>query len=127
MCVISAGTTTIQNGFNKTNISATSPCIHDDQEQCFLEFRVSEEEMDLQMMIGDLRNVRYHVASNIHGTNKLSVLFSTSVVEVVNITSQNPELVTLTKHSHTFSVDILAVQPGQTELKIHRRLLIVWE
>ena len=120
ICVISTDTSAVQNGYNKTNISATSTCIHDDQEQCYLEFRVSEEEMDLQMMIGDLRNVRYHVQSNIHGTNQLSVLFSTSIDEVVNITSPNPELVTLTKHSHTFSVDILAVQPGQTELKIHR-------
>ena len=72
------------------------------------------------MMVGELTNLKYHVRSNYHNTTLLSVLFSTSVDGVINITSQNPEIVTITKSSHDFYLDILAVKPGQTELTIKR-------
>ena len=120
LCVLSTDTRIIHDAKNQSVESAKNISSVNRQEPYYLEFSVSPEEMDTQMMIGELRNIEYCVKSNIHKNTKLSVLFSTSVDNVINITSPNPEIVFITKHSHTFSLDILAVQPGQTELKINR-------
>ena len=120
MCVLSTDTRIVHEVKNHSIEAARNISTDDHHELYSLEFSVSPEEMDLQMMIGELRNIEYHVKSNIHKSTHLSVYFSTSVDNVIIITSPNPETVVITKHSHTFSLDILTVRPGQTELKINR-------
>ena len=120
MCLFSIDTRKLNDAKIQTRQSTTNLFTNDHQEVFYLEFSVTPDEDDMQMMVGEYRNIEYHVKSNILKNTQLSVLFSTSVDKVIKITNPNPELVTLTKHHHTFSLDILAVQPGQTELKINR-------
>ena len=120
MCLLSIDTRMLHDTKNRRSESATNLPTSDNQVSYYLEFSVTPDEDDMQMMVGEYRNIEYHVKSNIHKDTQLSVLFSTSVDKVIKITNPNPELVTITKYHHTFSLDILAVQPGQTELKINR-------
>ena len=105
---------------NKIRISGTNLSSDNHKDFYYLEFSVTPEEMHKQLLVGEVENIEYHVKTDINREIKVSVLFSTSNDKVIDISSPNPELVTLSKSSHKFSLEILAVKPGQTELKINR-------
>ena len=95
--------------------------IPEDDGPYYLDISVNDDELDIQLKVGELRNVTYKVKTNIlSNPTKLSVFFSTSVDGIINVTCHNPQIVTLTKSVHEFSVEISAINLGQTELIINR-------
>ena len=102
MCLLSIDARMLHDANNQKSESATILSTNDHQDSYYLEFSVTPNEDDMQMMVGEYRNIEYHVKSNIHKDTQLSVLFSTSVDKVIKITNRNPDLVTITKY-HTIS------------------------